>query len=793
MGKILNLISAFFVAFSTIVKVPAMEQNRNINGDQNISHAYLGDGITDAEYDNLLLKNNANLYIDDYYGGLYFKNLITNFGNNTHGTCTYVALGMLLSFYDTYWDDGFIEKKYEKKASFASNRQPEADFDLLPYNIASPGINFESEESVSNLTIEEYYNYIDSNSNTSFHMKLLQLSKEHFGTLKFDLSYDSFGMSYSETIDFLKYYLYDYRNYSTGDIKIYSSNGTQSEKEEFLKKYIRLGTPVLLRTNILGGHALIAYDYNDKTGEIYAHAGLRREDDNTSLTHVSLGELDSLDIWDVIAIEVNTEHNHSNNYVSDSGEEICSCNYIFPQKIELVSGNYKDTLPTFKWKSLYKEKWVRMHNPYFNFIVLDTYRREIFAKDVENNREYTLTQNEWDRLLFNSSEKSYYVCLYLCSNIYPYYDEYWTRELFNKPIEYEELPVIKPSEYGFTDSYPTDEITKTQYVEHIASNNFKFETRRYRTGYIHDEYIVMSPKRKGINEAYIEYRFHTAVTRIDVELAHWRDYSSEKLDSSNGKAIVEQFINNTWQEALDLLSLNLSTNRNNSKYYKVIFDQPVYRVRFYASTLLENTNDSNKGRICIGNIAFYPSKYSFPLSGYELDYEPHRWNNKYINGGDFVYEFVKHRTNCYSYAVDAQINPFTDELEVMNPGQSIGHDLSYDEIRDAETLLELIALDAAKLNFEFKSIGKNQKCPEGTYKVALFTDPIREKADYHWYRQNTDGTWSHKPGKTDVTDLDEDDKLIFDPEECNRYNEKENLNYTMFLGYYIIRPLKIYY
>ena len=44
-------------------------------------------------------------------------------------------------------------------------------------------------------------------------------------------------------------------------------------------------------------------------------------------------------------------------------------------------------------------------------------------------------------------------------------------------------------------------------------------------------------------------------------------------------------------------------------------------------------------------------------------------------------------------------------------------------------------------------------------KIALV---IRED-DYHWYRQNKDGKWSHKPGEFPVTNLDDAEGLITDP------------------------------
>ena len=35
--------------------------------------------------------------------------------------------------------------------------------------------------------------------------------------------------------------------------------------------------------------------------------------------------------------------------------------------------------------------------------------------------------------------------------------------------------------------------------------------------------------------------------------------------------------------------------------------------------------------------------------------------------------------------------------------------------------------------------------------------------DYHWYRLDCNGLWSHKPGSTSATNLDGDGKKISDP------------------------------
>lgn len=92
---------------------------------------------------------------------------------------------------------------------------------------------------------------------------------------------------------------------------------------------------------------------------------------------------------------------------------------------------------------------------------------------------------------------------------------------------------------------------------------------------------------------------------------------------------------------------------------------------------------------------------------------------------------------------------------------------------------ECVLLDGQNYNFSFKPIGKYDVCDIGYYKVALVIAPNR---DYHWYRKNYDGTWSHKPGGTAVTNLDRKGNLIYDPESCDRTTGFPS--YSEFVGFY---------
>ncbi len=328
---------------------------------------------------------------------------------------------------------------------------------------------------------------------------------------------------------------------------------------------------------------------------------------------------------------------------------------------------------------------------------------------------------------------------------------------------------ITPSDYGFSDAYPTDDATATEFSTHTLDNGLTFRTRRYRTGYIQKEYVVMSSIRPEIprKEAFIEYSFNVPVNKIEVELTYWRHPSTEILTNDNGSAYLQIKNGESWSNKFDILadSNNLPTDRTNPTTYIITFEQPIYVFRFYSEYYGSFfVNNSNRGRICIGNMTLW-TKYDkyMPLNGSELEYEPSKWNDSYVTS-----------YNCYAYSLNTKNHGF------MQPGQSEGHNyLNTSNYFSKSVLISMVNLDANHYNFKFEPIGKYEQCDPGFYKVALVVDPGN---DYHWYRQNYDGTWSHKPGGTKVTNLDNSRQVIYDPETCNRNNGY--LNYSEFYGFY---------
>lgn len=120
--------------------------------------------------------------------------------------------------------------------------------------------------------------------------------------------------------------------------------------------------------------------------------------------------------------------------------------------------------------------------------------------------------------------------------------------------------------------------------------------------------------------------------------------------------------------------------------------------------------------------------------------------------------------NCYNYATDYRTNTFAQ------PGRAAGAQygaLSCASVVPAAIADELINLPQA-----------DNTCPSEGHLVALVVAP---GWDYHWYRKDKSGWWSHKPGPTAVTNLDNAGKAITDPRQAARGP------YTQFCTFMIVK------
>lgn len=107
--------------------------------------------------------------------------------------------------------------------------------------------------------------------------------------------------------------------------------------------------------------------------------------------------------------------------------------------------------------------------------------------------------------------------------------------------------------------------------------------------------------------------------------------------------------------------------------------------------------------------------------------------------------------NCYNYATNVRTNTYAQ------PGLAAGamySALTCASVKPAAVADELI-----------DDPGADNKCPKEGHLVALVVAP---GWDFHWYRKGRNGRWSHKPGGTPVTNLDNSSAIITDPRTADR-------------------------
>ena len=150
----------------------------------------------------------------------------------------------------------------------------------------------------------------------------------------------------------------------------------------------------------------------------------------------------------------------------------------------------------------------------------------------------------------------------------------------------------------------------------------------------------------------------------------------------------------------------------------------------------------------ISDILKSKREYS-PLSGSEHKYQPKLWNQNYG---------VKNSHNCYSYALGNIVKGIKSKAQ---PGYSSAFE--HIELKDynCQAFFNRLKKDSPGSYIETF----DNKCLPGFYKIFLALD---KENDYHWYRQDDNKAWSHKPGYSSVVDVDAENKKIKNPALASR-------------------------
>jgi hypothetical protein len=82
------------------------------------------------------------------------------------------------------------------------------------------------------------------------------------------------------------------------------------------------------------------------------------------------------------------------------------------------------------------------------------------------------------------------------------------------------------------------------------------------------------------------------------------------------------------------------------------------------------------------------------------------------------------------------------------------------------------------------NIDYETKCNDGYFKIFSVVSNEPTNNDFHFYREDRDQLWSHKPGSNKPTRLDSDGNIIINPELSNR--NFTNRNYSKICGYFCV-------
>lgn len=143
-------------------------------------------------------------------------------------------------------------------------------------------------------------------------------------------------------------------------------------------------------------------------------------------------------------------------------------------------------------------------------------------------------------------------------------------------------------------------------------------------------------------------------------------------------------------------------------------------------------------------------------------YQPGAWNDS--NG-------VQYNNNCYNYGCDIPTGTYAQ------PGRAHGIILGAANLNCQEVTNGAVADGLSQVNCD-----QGCGCSECQHQLALVIWP---NEDYHWYRRDRDGRWSHKMGGTAATNLDNSGNIITDPRTADRGP------YRIFCGCFCVNKSKV--
>lgn len=259
----------------------------------------------------------------------YFDNLTDNFGNNheTNASCGYVAIGMLLNYYDTFYNDNIVEEKYEVNVSYD-------DCHLNLGTTESPGTLFEQNSGLPYNSVNAYLNYLRNNYvESSLHAKLVLLGTQSLESSNFPSNstyLGVLGLNFTDIDDVIDDYFDSFQNSFTYTIKTetqaYNLEMDYENVFDFIDEELDDGRPVLVG---FGHHLRVAFHKANQM--YYFHEGYKDTGNHTRICARNKNDIIAIlqnpvfqETFHAISIEmtnmsnVNAYHYHSTVFNDDN-------------------------------------------------------------------------------------------------------------------------------------------------------------------------------------------------------------------------------------------------------------------------------------------------------------------------------------------------------------------------------------------------------------------------------------------------------------------------------------------
>ncbi len=525
----------------------------------------------------------------------FFDNSLTYAPYNNLGSCAFVSLIQLMSYYDTFYNDDIIPEQYDRNHDFPILTNTTTlkysafqNGNTLNY---SPGVmrnncNYINDgDEPTNQEIAAYRQFCINNESIDLQSRLtMEYNKAVASNTNLLFNYSSHIKHYQKILD---------RFYGEHKVNVkYWYDEEQSTYEEVIKTAIDSGNPVIVHIDKTVNdktyrHSVVAYDYS--SGGIYANFGWNANDTHSRLIGGTNGYQN---IYFVATLDFSAfGHKHSDNYKYDD-KTYCGCNldYYLHTTTSYTNSN---TPQSFYWmdNSTYHDELYQI-----SFGASET--GDFVAVYQTTNNQLTIPATTWQNIL-NQCPNGVYVQFYQLAG----------EDIFSAPtIKYIfdtrsdwASSTLNVADYGFPQQYHDENL----YLE-ITKDNHLIKTNRWRCGYIEQQYIVLSSRADAENKAYLEYEFDTDVTRIDMYLTFWS--ANEFTNQYNATAFVQYFDGTTWHNLIDLYNdVILSTDRTNPNLFTFTFLHGIRKFRIDTTSVY--SADRNKGRICIGETTIY---YAIP-------------------------------------------------------------------------------------------------------------------------------------------------------------------------------------